>query len=63
MTRVAFLPMATLVTIVCELALPGLLWLLWHQARRADQEIETLTQGRLANYAQGGLGALKSDSW
>jgi hypothetical protein len=34
--------MTTLLTITCELALPWLLWTLWRQAQRADQEIEAL---------------------
>ena len=38
--------MAALLTITLELALPGLLWLLWRELARADQEIETLNRGR-----------------
>jgi hypothetical protein len=40
--------MAAILTIVCELALPGLLWLLWRDAERADQEVETLQRLRQA---------------
>jgi cell division protein FtsX len=46
--RVAFLPMATIFTIALELALPGLLLLLWRAAERADQEIGALAQSRVA---------------
>ena len=46
--RVASLPMATILTIALELALPGLLLLLWRAAERADQEISALAQSRVA---------------
>jgi hypothetical protein len=42
--RVAFRSMATILTIACELALLGLLWLLWRESARADREIRTLTR-------------------
>ena len=38
--------MAALVTITFELALPGLLWLLWRAAERADRESATLNRTR-----------------
>jgi hypothetical protein len=38
--------MAAILTITFELALPGLLWLLWREFERADQEIETLNRAR-----------------
>jgi hypothetical protein len=44
--RVAFGAMAAILTIACELALLGLLWVLWRESARADQEVETLAQGR-----------------
>jgi hypothetical protein len=40
--------MAAILTIVFELALPGLLWLVWREAERADQEVETLHRSRQA---------------
>jgi len=43
--------MATIVTIALELALPGLLLLLWRSAERADQEISALTEKRCADPA------------
>ena len=46
--RVASVPMATLFTIALELALPGLLLLLWRAAERADQEISALARSRVA---------------
>jgi cell division protein FtsX len=46
--RVASVPMATLFTITLELALPGLLLLLWRAAERADREIGALAQRRVA---------------
>lgn len=62
-TRVAFAAMATILTIACELALLGLLWILWRESARADQEIETLTQSRcLVDCAQTpAIGASKFD--
>ena len=47
-TRVASVPMTTLFTIALELALPGLLLLLWRAAERADREISALAQSRVA---------------
>ena len=41
--------MAAILTIVFELALPGLLWLLWREAERSDQEVETLHRSRQAH--------------
>ena len=46
--RVASVPMTTLFTIALELALPGLLLLLWRAAERADQEISALAPSRVA---------------
>jgi hypothetical protein len=40
--RVAFAPMTAILTIACELALPGVLWMLWREAARADQEVQTM---------------------
>ena len=48
MKRVASVPMTTLFTIALELALPGLLLLLWRAAERADREISALAQSRVA---------------
>ncbi len=61
--RVAFAAMATILTMGCELVLLGLLWLLWRESARADQEIETLAQGRcIVDCAQGQpVGASKFD--
>jgi cell division protein FtsX len=46
--RVASVPMATIFTIALELALPGLLLLLWRAAERADQEIGAPAQSHVA---------------
>jgi len=43
--------MATIVTIALELALPGLLLLLWRSAERADREISALAQKRCTDPA------------
>jgi len=39
-------PMAAILTMTCELALLGLVWLLWREAERADQEVEMRDPGR-----------------
>jgi hypothetical protein len=50
--------MATIVTIALELALPGLLLLLWRAATRADEEISALTQSRFSPAAPSSCAAM-----